>query len=179
MENERIIIDEDYYLLAGPTTADIDNLVFHINDEGVYNGTLKIPFPYTRIDAESYLKFFAQRKQEFGRPMNWQIRTKDGELIGGVSLHGQYGKDSHKDEIGYWLGRTYWNKGIMTKTLPAFAKFVAIHYGIIRLEATIFDYNASSISVVEKCGFNYEGTLKKAYFKDGKYIDGKLYALVK
>ncbi|CAN5327874.1 GNAT family N-acetyltransferase [soil metagenome] len=179
MENERIIIDSDYYLFAGPTPDDIDDLILHLNDEGVYNGLLKMPFPYTKADAEFYLKGFEFRKQQFGRPMNWQLRTKEGKLIGGISLQGHYGKDSHRDEIGYWLGRAYWNKGIMTKVLPAFSKFVAIHYGIIRLEATIFEYNAASIKVVEKCGFNYEGTLKKAYFKDGKYIDGKLYALVK
>ena len=179
MENQIIIIDNDYYLSSDPTIADIDNLVLYLNDEGIYNGTLRVPFPYTKTNAESYLKNFEDRRKEFGRSMNWQIRAKEGLLIGGISLKGQHGKDSHKDEIGYWIGKEYWNKGIMTKAIPAFAKFVAIHYGIIRIEATIFDYNASSIRVVEKCGFIYEGTLKKAYFKDGKYIDGKLYALVK
>jgi [ribosomal protein S5]-alanine N-acetyltransferase len=179
MGQEKIYISNDYYLSNEPTVADIDDLVLHLNDEGIYNGTLRLPFPYTHLDAEAYLVNYENRKKVFGRPMNWQIRTTTGKLIGGISLHGQYGKDSHKDEIGYWLGKAFWNKGIMTNALPAFAKYIAIHYGIIRLEATIFDYNEASIRVVEKCGFNYEGTLKKAYFKDGKYIDGKLYALVK
>lgn len=179
MEDQKIIIDNDYYLMSGPKVSDIDDFVFHLNDIGIYNGTLKIPFPYTKSDAEFYLQQYETRKKEFGHPMNWQIRTKEGRVIGGISLHGQYGKDSHKDEIGYWIGRTFWNKGIMTKALLAFAKLVGDQLGVIRLEATIFNYNASSIRVVEKCGFIYEGTLKKAYFKDGKYIDGKLYALVK
>ena len=179
MEDQKIIIDSNYYLLSGPKVSDIDDLVFHLNDIGIYDGTLKIPFPYTKTDAELYLQRYESRKKEFGHPMNWQIRTKEGKVIGGISLHGQYGKNSHKDEIGYWIGRTFWNKGIMTKALPAFAEFVAQQLGVIRLEATIFDYNTSSIRVVEKCGFICEGTLKKAYFKDGKYIDGKLYALVK
>jgi len=179
VEDKKIIFDDYYYLLSGPKSSDIDDFVFHLNDIGIYNGTLKIPFPYTKNDAKFYLKQYENRKQEFGHPMNWQIRTIEGKIIGGISLHGHYGKISHKDEIGYWLGRTFWNKGIMTKALPAFAQLVADQLGIIRLEATIFDYNTSSIRVAEKCGFNYEGTLKKAYFKDGKYIDGKLYALVK
>ena len=179
MENQKIIIDNDYYLSSNATIADIDDLISQINDAEVYNGTLRIPYPYTRSDGEYYLKMAKLRKEEFGHAMNWQIRTIEGRWIGGISLHGFYGKDSHRDEIGYWLGKDYRNKGIMSKALPAFAKYVAVHFGVIRLEATIFDYNTASIKAVEKCGFIYEGTLKKAYFKDGKYIDGKLYALVK
>lgn len=179
MENEKIIIDDGYFLSAGATAKEIDDLVTQINDIEVYNGTLRIPHPYTKSDGEYYLKMATERKEEFGHAMNWQIRTKEGRWIGGISLHGFYGKNSHRDEIGYWLGKEYRNKGIMSKVLPAFAKYVATQFGVIRLEATIFDYNIASIRAVEKCGFIYEGTLKKAYFKDGKYIDGKLYALVK
>lgn len=176
---DRIKIDEEYYLAAGPTDADLDSLVLYMNDIGIYNGTLKVPYPYTKSDAESYLENFKKRNKEFGRPMNWQIRDKEDHLIGSISLHNQYGVGSHKDEIGYWLGRPFWNKGIMSRTLIAFSKLVFENYGIVRLEVTIFDYNISSQRTVEKSGFNYEGTLKKAYFKDGKYIDAKLYALVK
>ncbi len=178
MENEKIFIDDVHFLSANATASEIDDLIGQINDIEVYNGTLRIPYPYTRADGEFYLKMAKARKEEFGHPMNWQIRTKEGSWIGGISLHGFYGKDSHKDEIGYWLGKDYRNKGIMSKVITAFAEHVAANFGVIRLEATIFDYNAASIRAVEKCGFIYEGTLKKAYFKDGKYIDGKLYALV-
>ena len=101
MEDQKIIIDSDYYLMSGPKVSDIDDFVFHLNDIGIYNGTLKIPFPYTKSDAEFYLLQYETRKKEFGHPMNWQIRTKEGKVIGGISLHGQYGKGSHKDEIGY------------------------------------------------------------------------------
>ena len=74
-----------------------------------------------------------------------------------------------------WIEQKYIAAGIQMRPILKTLSFIFDG----ALLATIFDYNASSISVVEKCGFNYEGTLKKAYFKDGKYIDGKLYALVK
>jgi ribosomal-protein-alanine N-acetyltransferase len=174
-----VSINENYNLSDGPAPDDIDALVLCLNDIGIYNGTLRVPFPYTKTDAENYMNLVAKRKAESGKPMSWQIKTKEHQLIGGISLHCQYGYHSHKDEIGYWLARPFWNKGIMTAAITTFADLVAEHHGIIRLEATIFDYNISSQRVVEKCGFNYEGTLKKAYFKDGKYIDGKLYSLVR
>lgn len=176
---DKIRINEMYYLSHSPTMDDIDALMENLNDMEVYNGTLRVPFPYTRKNAESYVTGCKTQKEEFGRPMKWQVRHNSGLLAGSISLHNEHGKGSHKDEIGYWIGKAHRNKGLMTDTLKAFSALVFEYYGIVRIEATIFEYNTASQKAVEKCGFNYEGTLKKAYFKDGKYIDGKLYALVK
>jgi RimJ/RimL family protein N-acetyltransferase len=33
--------------------------------------------------------------------------------------------------------------------------------------------------VLEKCGFQEEGFLRKHHLKDGKYIDARLFALVR
>jgi RimJ/RimL family protein N-acetyltransferase len=175
---DRIRINEMYYLSHAPGMNDIDAIVEGANDIGVYEGTLRMPYPYTTKNAENYVKGCEKQSAEFGKPMKWQIRTNTGTFAGSISLHNQYGKDSHRDEIGYWIGKAHRNKGLMTDTIKAFAQLAFEHYGLIRLEATIFDSNIASQKVVEKCGFIYEGTLKKAYFKDGKYIDGKLYALV-
>ena len=49
-------------------------------------------------------------------------------------------------------------------------------YGIIRLFATVFDFNPASMRVLEKAGFTKEGILKSSAFKDGKVIDEHLYA---
>jgi RimJ/RimL family protein N-acetyltransferase len=175
----KIQINEHYYLSHTPGMEDVDALLQNLNDIEVYNGTLRVPFPYTRENAESYITACAAQEKEFGRPMKWQVRNNEGLLCGSITLHNEHGKGSHKDEIGYWIGKAHRNRGLMTDTLKAFAALVFGYYGIVRIEATIFDYNIASQKAVEKCGFNYEGTLKKAYFKDGKYIDGKLYALVK
>jgi ribosomal-protein-alanine N-acetyltransferase len=176
---EKIRINENYYLSHTPTMKDLDVLMENLNDVEIYNGTLRVPFPYTLKDAESYVAGCEKQKKEFGRPMKWQVRNNEGILVGSIALHNQYGKDSHKDEIGYWMGKASRNKGLMTETIRTFSRIVFEYYRIIRIEATIFDHNTASQKAVEKCGFIYEGTLKKAYFKDGKYIDGKLYALVK
>ncbi|HEX8515041.1 MAG TPA: GNAT family protein [Bacteroidia bacterium] len=179
MFSDRVELGKGYYLTHTPGMEDLDALVENLNDIEIYNGTLKVPFPYTRANAVAYVSGCLEQNEKFGVPMKWQVRTQAGRLAGSISLHSQYGKGSHKDEIGYWMGKAHRNQGIMTQTIKAFSALVFEYYGLVRLEATIFDYNISSQKVVEKCGFIYEGTLKKAYFKDGKYIDGKLYSLLK
>lgn len=176
---EKIKINESYYLSHSPSVADIPSLMENLNDIDVYNGTLRVPYPYRLADAEEYIAGCARHLVEFGHPMKWQVRDSEGKLCGSIALMNQHGKGSHKDEIGYWIGKAHRNKGLMTDSIKAFSDLVFRYYGLVRLEATIFSYNIPSQKVVEKCGFIYEGTLKKAYFKDGKYIDGKLYALVK
>ncbi len=52
-------------------------------------------------------------------------------------------------EIGYWLGRESWGKGIATEALRSF-----LHVERSRpLHAGVAKHNAASIRVLEKCGF--------------------------
>ena len=58
-----------------------------------------------------------------------------------------------KPEVGYWIGREYWGKGIATNALSALL-------GIVKerpLYAAAAKDNAASIRVLEKCGFAITG----------------------
>lgn len=50
---------------------------------------------------------------------------------------------------------------------------------IIRIYAEPFAHNSASCRVLEKAGFQYEGTLRSNAVKNGKVIDMKMYSLLK
>ena len=50
---------------------------------------------------------------------------------------------------------------------------------ILRIYAEPFAYNTASCRVLEKAGFQYEGTLRNNAVKNGKVIDMKMYSLLK
>ena len=50
---------------------------------------------------------------------------------------------------------------------------------ILRIYAEPFARNAASCRVLEKAGFQLEGTLRKNAVKNGEVLDMKLYALVR
>lgn len=50
---------------------------------------------------------------------------------------------------------------------------------IIRIYAEPFAHNNASCRVLEKAGFEYEGTLRSNAIKNGKVIDMKMYSLLK
>ena len=58
-------------------------------------------------------------------------------------------------------------------------KYIFEKTDIIRIFAEPFAYNTASCRVLEKSGFEYEGTLRKNAVKNGVVLDMKMYALVK
>jgi RimJ/RimL family protein N-acetyltransferase len=174
----KINIAEDIYL-DQPNKKDKPTLVAYLTDKTIYNNTLRLPYPYTKKDADWWIKYVEESKKKSGMLLNFAIRNREKKLIGGISYHLKYGITSHKDEIGYWLGRDYRNKGIMTRVVSAFCTYGFENLNLVRIEATVFEHNISSCRVLEKCGFEFEGILKKFYVKDGEFIDVRLYAITK
>ena len=153
--------------------------VDHLKEKEVYDHTLRIPYPYTEADFQEWLKIVEKATQQQGRPVHWAIRKEDGLLIGGCGFDGfQVGK-SHRAEIGYWLAKPYWGRGIMTAVVRRACAFAFTQFGLVRIVAHVFADNAASARVLEKCGFQQEGYLRKHCLKDGHYFDARLFALLK
>ena len=158
--------------------SDADGAVEFLNDDDIYDLTLRIPYPYTPADAERWLKIVEKATKQNGQPVNWAIRH-EGKVIGGIGFDGHLIGRSHRAEIGYWLAKPYWRRGIMTAAVEAVCGHAFKNLGVIKIEAHTFIYNHGSQRVLEKCDFYPEGLLRKHFFKGGKYIDAKAYGLVR
>jgi RimJ/RimL family protein N-acetyltransferase len=73
----------------------------------------------------------------------------DGHVAGNVVSWQQSGER----EVGYWIGKEYWGKGIATKALSEFLSHVTAR----PLYAHVAKHNIASIRVLEKCGFTISG----------------------
>jgi RimJ/RimL family protein N-acetyltransferase len=76
-----------------------------------------------------------------------RLRTilADGQVAGNVVCFGP----PDEREIGYWIGRAFWGKGVATRALSAFLVQVEAR----PLYAHVVSDNVGSIRVLEKCGF--------------------------
>ncbi|MBP2663801.1 MAG: Acetyltransferase domain protein [Firmicutes bacterium] len=82
-------------------------------------------------------------------------------------------------EVGYQIyRRSDRGKGYMSEALALFSAFLFESKPIPRLQLTVVAGNESSRKVAEKCGYRYEGTLRKAAFLAGKYVDLELLGLL-
>ena len=80
---------------------------------------------------------------------------------------------------GYYIAEEYWGKGIMTDAVKQICEYVFKNSDILRIYAEPFAYNIGSCRVLEKTGFQYEGTLRNNAVKNGKVIDMKMYSLLR
>ena len=74
----------------------------------------------------------------------------DGEVAGTIGSWG----DPDAREVTYWIGRSYWGKGIATRALNAFLTVDASR----PLHARVAYDNVASHRVLEKCGFRVIAT---------------------
>ena len=166
-------------VLSRVTKKDMSSLIKYLNDFDIYKNTSNIPHPYTSKDATWWIKHVKEKAKQTGRLSNFAIRDKNLNLIGGIGFHLKYGIKSHKDEIGYWLAKDFWNKGIMTKVVKKFCEKGFLENNLIRIEAIVFENNFASARVLEKNGFIKEGLLRKYLIKDNIALNAYLFSLIK
>lgn len=87
----------------------------------------------------------------------------NGDVAGNMVCFEQLGER----EVGYWLGKGYWGKGIATQALKEFLK----HIGTRPLYAHVAKHNIASRRVLEKCGFTVSG--EDSFFSEalGKRVE--------
>jgi RimJ/RimL family protein N-acetyltransferase len=174
----KIPVNEEIYL-SEFQPSDQAACVAHLNEREIYDRTLRIPYPYVEAHFQEWLKTVEKTTEQQGRTIQWAIRNAAGVLIGGCGFDDfQLGK-SHRAEVGYWLAKPYWGRGIMTAVVRRLCDLAFTEFGLVRIVAYVFVDNQASAKVLEKCGFQQEGYLRKHCVKDGRYLDGKLFALVK
>ena len=155
--------------------GDAASIARHADDRRVWRNLLdRFPHPYTVADAEQWLAHVAA--QDPGTDFAIEI---DGEAAGGIGL--TPGQDVHRRSahIGFWLGRAHWGKGIASELVPAVTEWAFAHLDLCRIHAEVFEWNAASMRVLEKAGYEREGRLRRAAVKDGETIDLLVYAIVR
>jgi [ribosomal protein S5]-alanine N-acetyltransferase len=133
----------------------------------------------------------APKKSEVERYMRWMAKlhaTRNGcawfiddsaskAVIGAIRFN-HFDRRWKVGEVGYELHPDFWGRGLMTEALRAVVDHGHRGFGLNRIEAWTLPGNAASDRVLEKAGFQYEGTLReKGRFK-GKFHDFRMFGRV-
>ena len=135
-----------------------------------------LPYPYTEQDGTDYIS--AMLSADENETFAFAI-TVDEKVAGSIGIFRQGNIHRQTAELGYYIAEEYWGKGIMTEAVKQICGYVFDKSDIIRIYAEPFAYNAASCRVLEKAGFQYEGTLRSNAVKNGEIIDMKMYSLLK
>ena len=151
---------------------DLAPLVEYANDREVARQLRdRFPHPYETAHGVGFLHWVAQQPVECA----WAIAV-DGAAVGGIGLVFQHDVDRVSAEIGYWLGRPFWGRGLTTAALRTVTAYAFEQFDLARIFAVPFESNRGSIRVLEKAGYVLEGRMRRSAIKYGEIQDQRLYA---
>jgi RimJ/RimL family protein N-acetyltransferase len=102
------------------------------------------------------------------------VDKADRKVLGTLLLF-KYEEASRRMELGYALGRRYWNKGFMREAIQAACSHLFGALAVRRLEAEVNPANVPSNKLLLRVGFVLEGTLRKRWIAKDVAYDTHMY----
>lgn len=164
-------------LLRGFQLEDAPRVALLAGDFEVARMLSSIPHPYEEELAVEWIQ---------GHPNQLKCQTaihyailirENNLLIGAIGL--QFDWPNQSAELGYWIGKPYWNQGYATEAARAVLKYAFRELGLNRVEARHMTKNPASGRVMQKIGMTYEGTLRQSIYRFGNFEDAALYSILR
>lgn len=144
---------------------DADDLMKICNETDRTYLSNRLPYPYTEENADWWLNMVSEKEGKSGIFRSVRV---DGEIVGNITVEQKEDVFVKDAELGYLLLPDMWSKGIMSEAVRRICEIAFKELDIVRITGQVYEPNAASRRVLEKNGFELEGILKKAVFKEGK-----------
>ena len=132
-----------------------------------------LPTPYTRDHVEKWLSEEVLPNE--GAQGLFRIIRVNGKCAGDVQLACKEGAYRQDADLGYVLLDEYKGRGVMTEAVGRICAEAFEKLDILRISARVYAPNIASRRVLEKNGFQLEGTMRQAVCKGYKVYDMLLY----
>ena len=107
----------------------------------------------------------------------WVVTEGDDRLAGTVTLC-DWDRDHRRAEIGFILHPARAGRGLATDAVRTVLRFGFGEMGLWRVEADVDPDNAASLRLLERLGFQHEGTLRQRWFTFGTWKDTLILGLL-
>ena len=154
---------------------DLASLVTHANNPNVArNLEDRFPYPYTIEQAEKWLATLHQQD-----PVTHFAIADVDQVFGMIGIEQRPDVYRCTADLGYWLGESFWGRGIATRAVRAITAWGFHRFDVMRIQARVFETNPASGRVLEKAGFTYEARLRQSVIKRGVVMDLWVYAILR
>ncbi|MEV0947778.1 GNAT family protein [Rhodococcus sp. NPDC049939] len=160
-----VALDSETVWLRPPVPTDIDEICAVCEHRSIAEWTT-LPAPYTRKDAERFVRYSAPRGWADRSP-TWTLReSSDGPVVGMIGL---IGRDATAGAIGYFLSPAARSRGLMTAAVRLVCDFAFRSDGMAmeRIDWRAFVGNQRSAAVARRVGFRFEGVQRAGLVQRG------------
>ncbi|MHA6300178.1 GNAT family N-acetyltransferase [Devosia sp. CAU 1758] len=158
-------------LLRAPQIGDAEPIACFLNDMEVAGNLARVPFPYHLSDARAWLR--TQQADQSPHEANFSIELAGAGYVGHIG----YQPLGDNAIIGYWLGKPYWGRGIMTEAATAAINWFFGATDAPAIYSGVFHFNAASLAIQRRLGFTETGRSSLLCLARGaelEHIDTKL-----
>lgn len=148
------LLETSRLILTAPVAADADVMFERYASDDEVTRYLGWPTHRTVADTQAFLVFSAVQWEREGTGPYLIWARADGRLLGSTGLGLEPGGQAI---TGYVLARDAWGQGYATEALTAVVD-VATDVGVARLYALCHPQHRASWRVLEKCGFERDGS---------------------
>ncbi len=115
-----------------------------------------------------------------GRLVRFWVFLKDypEEIIGSICFQNLLREPYCSCSLGYKFSQKYQHHGYATESLRKCIDLLQNEYNMHRIDAFIMPDNLSSLKLIERLGFTYEGTSRSYARINGRWTDHLHYALI-
>lgn len=139
--------------------------------------TANIPHPYEEGMAEEWISTHEDAfENETGVTFAVVLRP-EGSFIGAIGLG--LNKAHQLAELGYWIGKPYWNQGYCTEAAKEVLRYGFEDLELNRIQARYMTKNPASGRVMEKVGMRHEGVLRQSLNRFGAFEDAAIFSILR
>ncbi|WP_199688362.1 GNAT family N-acetyltransferase [Pontibacter oryzae] len=168
-------METENYLLKEIEPSDIENIHRGLSNPEITR-FYDVHFS-TLEETEEQMEWYRTLKKE-GTGIWWGIYDKlDNRFCGAGGFNG-LDKQHRKAEIGLWLLKECWGKGILKEVMPKLFEQGFTALNLNRIEGFVVSDNTKCKAALEKVNFKYEGTMRECEIKDGEKISVDFYSIL-
>jgi Acetyltransferases, including N-acetylases of ribosomal proteins len=152
-------------VLDAPGEADIPGIAEYCTDP-LFERFLTTPWPYTRADAEYFVRRHAPTGWTDGSELTWAIRA-------GGRFAGMIGLRTPGHDVGFWMGAPHRGNGYLVEALGAVCDYAFDTLGWDHVRWEAFPGNVASAASARAAGFAYTGVAPSHQpTRDGEHPPG-------
>ena len=169
LKTERLIL-RPFSLDDGPVVKRL------AGDRDIASTTARIPHPYEDGMAEAWISTHHEQYEKGESVVFAMTLREDRTLVGAIGL--ELRPENAQGELGYWVGKPYWNCGYCTEAAREVLWYAFGTLGLNRVYAQHFGRNPASGRVLRKIGMKHEGSLRRHFKKWEKYEEVEWYGIL-